>query len=37
VPDLFENTDVFKLDLNQIGAFYRRSEIWIVYFYNPTL
>lgn len=37
MPDLFENTDVFKLNLGTIGSFYRRSEIWIVYFYNPKL
>lgn len=25
------------MDLSSIGSFYRRSEIWIVYFYNPKL
>jgi thioredoxin-like negative regulator of GroEL len=29
--------DVFKIDLNSISYFYRRREIWIVYFYNPKL
>lgn len=37
MPDLFENVDVHKLDLNNISSFYRRREIWIVYFYNPKL
>jgi thioredoxin-like negative regulator of GroEL len=25
------------MDLNNMGSFYRRREIWIVYFYNPKL
>jgi len=29
--------DVFKIDLGNIGSFYRRQEIWIIYFYNPKL
>ena len=37
IPELFVNTDIFKIDFNSIGAFYRRSEIWIIYFYNPKL
>jgi len=36
VPDLFENTDVTQLDLSTIFKFYRRQEIWILYFFDPT-
>jgi hypothetical protein len=36
-PDLFQQTDVFKLELGSVSWFYRRSEIWVVYFYKPNL
>eukprot|EP00347_Sterkiella_histriomuscorum_P010918 403374430 len=35
VEDLFENSDVIKLNLNQIFQFYRRKEIWVMLFYKP--
>jgi hypothetical protein len=28
---------VIKLDLSSVFQFYRRKEIWILYFYNPKL
>ena len=37
IPDLFENSDVHSLDLSKVFQFYRRQEIWIVYFFNPKL
>lgn len=37
IPDLFENTDVISLDLSGVFKFYRRQEIWIIYFFNPKL
>jgi len=37
VPDLFENTDIVKLDLSTIFQFYRRKEIWILYFHDSKL
>ena len=37
MPDLFQTTDVYQLDLGSIGSFYRRSEIWVIYYYNPKL
>jgi len=37
IPDLFENTDVLGLDLSNMAKFYRRQEIWIIYFFNPKL
>ena len=37
IPDLFENTDVISLDLSGVFQFYRRQEIWIIYFFNPKL
>ena len=37
IPDLFENTDVIGLDLSGMSTFYRRQEIWIIYFFNPKL
>lgn len=35
MEDLFENSDVIKLNLNQIFQFYRRREIWTILFYKP--
>lgn len=32
---MFENTDVDVLDLGSVFKFYRRKEIWILYFFNP--
>jgi len=37
IEDLFENTDVETLDLSKVFQFYRRQEIWIMYFFNPKL
>lgn len=37
IPNLFENTDVKTLDLSSIFQFYRRKEVWILYFFNPKL
>lgn len=37
IPDLFENSDVHSLDLSKVFQFYRRQEIWIIYFFNPKL
>ena len=34
---LFENTDVTQMDLSSVFQFYRRKEIWIIYFFNPKL
>lgn len=31
---MFESTDVIELNLSSIFQFYRRKEIWILYFYN---
>ncbi len=36
-PGLFDNTDVFKLDLNTIGQFYQRKEVWLVYLQMPWM
>lgn len=35
IPNLFENSDVISLDLGSIKQFWKRQEIWIIYFYNP--
>jgi DnaJ family protein C protein 16 len=32
LPDLFENTDVMTIKMENISQFYRRSNIWVVYF-----
>jgi len=32
---LFENTEVFNLEMSTISKFYRRQEIWYIYFYKP--
>lgn len=37
IPVLFENSDVEMLDLSKVFKFYRRSEVWMVYFFNPKL
>lgn len=34
---MFGNTDVIQLDLSGVFQFYRRQEIWIIYFFNPKL
>jgi hypothetical protein len=34
--DIFENTDVIKLNLGSVFQFYRRSEIWAILFYDLT-
>lgn len=34
--DIFENTDVIKLDLGTVFQFYRRAEIWIMLFYDVS-
>lgn len=31
---LFQNTDVFQLNLQSISRFYRRKDVWIVLFYE---
>ena len=36
MPPLFEESEVVTLDLSNMSVFYRRSEIWIVYFFDPT-
>ena len=33
---LFENTDVIQLDLASIFKFYRRKEIWVMYFHKSN-
>lgn len=33
---LFTNTDVVHLNLASMSQFYRRKEIWIVLFYDPS-
>jgi len=35
IPDPFENTDVFTMNLGSIGKFYRRQEIWTIIFMKP--
>jgi thioredoxin-like negative regulator of GroEL len=35
IPKHFESCDVLQLDLSSIFQFYRRQEIWILYFMNP--
>ena len=37
IPELFKDTDVILLDLSKVFQFYRRQEIWIIYFFNPKL
>lgn len=32
IPDLFLNSDVITLNMESISQFYRRSQIWILYF-----
>ena len=32
---MFEDTDVIELNLSSIFQFYRRKEIWVLYFFNP--
>lgn len=32
--DMFEHTDVITLNLGSVFQFYRRQEIWILYFFN---
>ena len=32
--NLFENSDVIQLNLNEIFQFYRRREIWVLLFYK---
>jgi thioredoxin-like negative regulator of GroEL len=32
---MFEQTDVIQLDLGSMSQFYRRDEIWVIYFFNP--
>lgn len=34
---MFENTDVIQIDLSTVSKFYRRSDIWVVYFFNPKI
>mmetsp|Transcript_780 Transcript_780/g.1389 ORF Transcript_780/g.1389 Transcript_780/m.1389 type:complete len:380 (+) Transcript_780:703-1842(+) len=34
--DIFENTDVQKLDLSSVFKFYRRQEIWVILFYDVS-
>jgi hypothetical protein len=36
IPNLFENSDVFEIDLSNISSFYRRNEIWQILFYDPS-
>lgn len=33
--NLFQESDVIHLDLSAIFKFYKRQEIWTIYFYNP--
>lgn len=34
---MFDNTDVLQLDLNTIGQFYSRKEVWLVYLQMPWM
>ncbi|CAK56574.1 unnamed protein product (macronuclear) [Paramecium tetraurelia] len=34
--NLFENTDVYTLDMSNLSRFYRREEVWLIYFYLPN-
>ncbi|CAK62968.1 unnamed protein product (macronuclear) [Paramecium tetraurelia] len=34
--NLFENTDVYTLDMSNLSRFYRREEVWVIYFYLPN-
>ena len=34
---MFENTDVQTLDIGSLSKFYKRQQIYIMYFYNPKL
>ena len=33
--NLFKESDVIHLDLSEIFKFYKRQEIWTLYFYKP--
>lgn len=33
--DLWVQSDVFQLSIKEISGFYRREQVWIIYFYNP--
>eukprot|EP00331_Platyophrya_macrostoma_P014985 CAMPEP_0176473180 /NCGR_PEP_ID=MMETSP0127-20121128/42156_1 /TAXON_ID=938130 /ORGANISM="Platyophrya macrostoma, Strain WH" /LENGTH=298 /DNA_ID=CAMNT_0017868133 /DNA_START=9 /DNA_END=901 /DNA_ORIENTATION=- len=33
--DLWHQSDVVTLSIQQISMFYRREQVWIIYFYNP--
>ncbi|CAD8199025.1 unnamed protein product [Paramecium pentaurelia] len=34
--NIFENTDVYTLDMSNLSRFYRREEVWVIYFYLPN-
>ncbi|CAD8120784.1 unnamed protein product [Paramecium sonneborni] len=34
--NIFENTDVYTLDMSNLSRFYRREEVWLIYFYLPN-
>ncbi|CAD8190483.1 unnamed protein product [Paramecium pentaurelia] len=34
--NLFDNTDVYALDMSNLSRFYRREEVWLIYFYLPN-
>jgi hypothetical protein len=36
IENLFENSDVVSLDLQSISQFYRRREIWVLFFHKSN-
>ncbi|KRX04412.1 Thioredoxin-like fold [Pseudocohnilembus persalinus] len=34
--NLFEKSDVFELNMEKIRYFYRRNEVWLIFFYKST-
>lgn len=32
--DLWDQSDVFELRMNTLSSFYRRNEVWLVFFYK---
>ena len=36
-PSLFELSDVLHLDMDSLAKFYRRQEIWSIYFYKSQI
>lgn len=31
----FENTDVYEINLGSLSRFFRRTDVWIIFFYRP--